>query len=303
MLSFLDAPEVVRKTLALMKITQTKTLAYNQAMLKRHEYGKAILDTMANTPNTQNIHYAYCLRRVTSGWSLEDRRYYFGWLKETLEKNGGKSFAGYIRAIREDAIQHLPAEDASAVSWLLGDISGIDLTQLPAPKGPPVAWTVDRANALFQNPLKGRDYQNGKRMFAAGRCIACHRFEGSGGYSGPDLGSVSKRYSIQDILTAICNPSDSISEQYQASQVARKDGGTLFGRIIFQNEQELAVATNPYNFGQITRIPSEAVKNITPFQISLMPPGTINGMNAEELKDLMAYLISGGNRRHPVFRD
>ena len=107
---------MVRKTIGLMKTTQTKTLAYDREMLGRHEYGKDILKAMSNTPNSRNIHYAYSLRRVKSGWTLEDRKYYFGWLKDTLQKSGGKSFAGYVRAIREDAINHLPAEDAATIS-------------------------------------------------------------------------------------------------------------------------------------------------------------------------------------------
>jgi hypothetical protein len=32
-----------------------------------------------------------------------------------------------------------------------------------------------------------------------------------------------------------------------------------------------------------------------------MLPGMINGLNAEELKDLIAYLKSGGNQNHPIY--
>ena len=302
MLSYLDAPTVVPKTISLMKATQTKTLAYNEQMLGRHEYGQAILKAMANTPNSQNIHYAYCLRRVQQGWTLEDRKYYFTWLNNTLQKSGGRSFQGYIRAIREDAIQHLPNETASAIAWLLGEVSTVNLSDLPRPTGPPVSWTMDRALGLFQNGLQGRDYQNGKRMFAAGRCVACHRMQGSGGYSGPDLGSVGKRYSIRDILEAVFDPSRSISEQYQASIVELKTGERLQGRIIYQNEEELALASNAYDFGEIEKIAVDQVKSTEPSQVSLMPPGTILGMNADELQDLIAYLVSGGNRRHQVFK-
>ena len=301
-LSYLDSPDVVSKTMALMKRTQTRSLAYDKAMLGRHEYGRAILQTMANTPNSQNIQYAYSLRRVQNGWTLEDRKTYFSWMNDILEKSGGKSFAGYIRAIRDEAIRHLPPKDASAVSWLIGDIAAIDLSILPTPKGPAVAWTTDKALSLFDAELRGRDYENGKRMFAAGRCVACHRFEGSGGYSGPDLGSVAKRYSIRDILVSICEPSQSISEQYQASKVELENGDTLYGRIIFQNESELALASNPFDFSKISKTPNGQVKSVVPSQVSLMPPGTIFGMNKEELMDLMGYLISGGNKRHSVFR-
>jgi len=139
-------------------------------------------------------------------------------------------------------------------------------------------------------------------MFSAGKCVACHRIQGSGGYSGPGLGSVGSRYSIQDILLSIIEPSHSISEQYQASDITLKSGESLYGRIIYQNEDELALASNPYNLGVLNKIEPKKVKTIKPSNTSLMPPGTIFGMNQEELKDLMAYLISGGNRRHQVFQ-
>jgi putative heme-binding domain-containing protein len=300
-LAYLNAPSVVAKTMALMKTTETKAMAYDKAMLARHDYGKEILKTMANTPNVQNIQYAYSLRRVQQGWTLESRKAFFVWLKETLSKSGGKSFAGSIRAIRQDAIDHLPAQDAASISWLLGDIAALDLTALPVPQGPGVAWTVDSATALFEGGLRGRDYGKGKTMFAAGRCVACHRFQGSGGYSGPDLGSVAQRYSIRDILQAIIEPSHSISEQYQASVLTLDDGTSLYGRVIYQNDAEVALAQNPFNFGDISKIPIAKVKSRAPSQLSMMPPGTIFPMNADELKNLLAYLISAGDRRHEVF--
>lgn len=300
-LSYVESPTVVAKTVQLMRETQTETLAYDAEMLTRHEYGKVILETLANTPNIQNIHYAYCLRRVQTGWTLEDRKEYFGWLNNLLEKSGGQSFAGYIRAIREDAIAHLPAADAAAVSWLLGEVGGVDLASLPMPAGPARAWTLESANASVAGELSGRNFENGKRMFAAGKCIACHRFAGSGGRSGPDLGSVAQRYSKQDILKSILEPSDSISEQYQASTLKLRDGRTVFGRVIYRNNTEIAIAENAYDFSQLTKIPVGDVMTLEPSQVSMMPLGTINLMNEDELKDLMAYLISGGNAKHSAF--
>lgn len=300
-LSFLDAPSVVAKTVALMKSTRAEAVSYDKDMLERHEYGHAILNMMANTPNTRNIHYAYCLRRVRSRWTLEDRRYFFGWLNDSLANDGGKSFSGYIRSIRADAIEHLPPGEAAAVSELLKDIGTIDLSALPVPKGPPVAWTVDSAMKLFATDLHGRDFGNGKKMFSAGRCVACHRFEGSGGASGPDLGSVGNRFSIRDILVAICEPSESISEQYLASSITLKGGGSLYGRLLYNNDNEIAVAPNPFNYSEIAKAPADQVEKIEYSQISMMPPGMIAAMNADELKDLIAYLVSGGNPEHEAF--
>lgn len=303
LLSHLDAPNVVPKTIALMKSTQTRTLAYDKAMLERSSYGQDILKMMSATPNSRNIHYTYCLRRVQNGWSLDNRKYYFSWLNETLEKQGGKSFAGYIRAIRQDAIDHLPVDIKGSVSYLVGNIAAIDLSKIPAAKGPPVNWTTDTAMAHFKGPLRRRDFKNGKKMFSAGLCIACHRFCGEGGYSGPDLGSVGNRFSIRDMLVAICEPSASISEQYQASDITLKNGSTLYGRLIYKNEKEIAVAPNALNFSEVIKKPMTEVSKIAPSQRSMMLPGMINGLNKEELKDLIAYLISSGNPKHEVFQE
>lgn len=300
-LAFLNAPSVVPKTIALMKTTRADAVDYDQAMLARHEYGAAILKMMANTPNTRNIHFAYCLSRVRAGWTPDDRRYFFGWLNDALAKDGGKSFAGYIRAIRKDAIAQLDTADVEKLAALLADFPAVDLTKLPKPKGPPVAWTVESAMKLFGGELRGRDFEHGKKMFAAGHCIACHRIAGEGGHSGPDLGSLGNRFSIRDILVSIIEPSASISEQYMASVVKLKDGETLNGRLIFRNEQEVGVATNPFDLNHIAKAPTTQVASITYSQISVMPDGMIGGMNRDELMDLIAYLLSGGNAGAKVF--
>ncbi|MDX1566070.1 MAG: c-type cytochrome, partial [Phycisphaeraceae bacterium] len=204
--------------------------------------------------------------------------------------------------IREDAIRHLSPSEAKAVDWLIGEVAVVDLSKLPMPKGPGVAWTQEGVMKLFKAPLWGRDYKNGERMFAAGRCIACHRIKGKGGYSGPDLGSVAKRFSIQDIVTSILEPSKTISDQYQASQVILKNGQVYYGKVIYHNDEELALVTSAFDPSKVTKIPARDVKKVEPSAISMMPPGLINGMNREEVKDLMAYLLSGGNPKHKVFK-
>jgi putative heme-binding domain-containing protein len=301
-LSALDAPSVVRKTITLMKATRAETVAYDKAMLGRHEYGEAILKMMANTPNTRNIHYAYFLRRVRSGWSLDDRKYFFGWLNDALAKDGGKSFAGYIRAIRKDAIAQLETKDVELLTGLLADFPAFDLSKLPKPKGPPTAWTVETAMKLFGPELRGRDFENGKKMFSAGYCIACHRVAGEGGHSGPDLGSLGNRFAIRDILVAICEPSASVSDQYLASVVTLKDGEELNGRLIVRNDREVGVATNPFDLSQVAKAPADQVVGITSSQVSMMPAELLTGMNRDELMDLIAYLLSGGNAEHKAFK-
>jgi putative heme-binding domain-containing protein len=219
-----------------------------------------------------------------------------------LAKDGGKSFAGYIRAIRQDAIARLETVDVEKLTGLLADFPAVDLSKLPQPKGPPVGWTVESAMKLFGGELRGRDFSNGQKMFSAGLCIACHRVGGEGGYSGPDLGSVGSRYSIRDILVSICEPSATLSEQYMASRVTLKDGEELSGRLLLRNDKEVAVALNPFDLNQVVKVPAGEVESIRDSQISVMPAGMIGGMNPDELMDLVAYLLSGGNPQHNVFK-
>ena len=92
------------------------------------------------------------------------------------------------------------------------------------------------------------------------------------------------------------------SEQYQASMLTLADGSQVYGRVIYSNDEEVAGAPNPYNFGEIHKTPAQDVEKTELSQISMMPPGTIFGMNKDELMDLVAYLVSAGNPKHKAFK-
>ena len=44
------------------------------------------------------------------------------------------------------------------------------------------------------------------------------------------------------------------------------------------------------------------IKSVTASPVSQMPPGLINALNEKELADLVAYLLSGGNKKHRVYK-
>ena len=52
----------------------------------------------------------------------------------------------------------------------------------------------------------------------------------------------------------------------------------------------------------MTRIEVAKVKSRKDYPISMMLPGLINALNPEELKDLVAYLLSGGNPQDKMFK-
>ena len=73
-------------------------------------------------------------------------------------------------------------------------------------------------------------------------------------------------------------------------------------RLVLRSDQEVAIASNPFDLNQVEKVPGEEIESISYSQISAMPDGMIGGMKPEELMDLMAYLLSGGNAQHKVFQ-
>ncbi|MEP0711032.1 MAG: c-type cytochrome, partial [Algoriphagus sp.] len=145
--------------------------------------------------------------------------------------------------------------------------------------------------------------RSSKAMYAASQCLSCHTMGGQGGIIGPDLTQLGTRFSPKDILQATINPSDEISEQYVASVLELKDGSSVMGRIINEDETSYSVSQNPFSPDVLRKVAKSNVATVKDSKVSIMMPGMINRLNEEELKDLMAYLISGGNASHEVYQN
>lgn len=305
-LCYLDHPSVVRKTVALMKTTKAKIPNFDTDIMKRNKhYGSRILSTMDAdaTPNILNIHLLFCLKGVQVGWTMEDRKAYLGELQNLMTKKGGNMFTGYIQKIRESAIASVPDKDRISLQYLMGEVKSVDLAKLPKAKGPGVAWTVDSGlKVLNEEPLAGRSFANGQKMFSAGLCVACHRFGNEGGGVGPDLTNLAKRSDYKSILESTIHPNMVVSEQFEQHELKMKDGSITMGRVVTEEDGEYGLVQSGLQPLNLTKIKKSKVASKNGSSISMMPGGLINSMNAEELKDLIAYFVSAGDRKHKVFR-
>ena len=70
-----------------------------------------------------------------------------------------------------------------------------------------------------------------------------------------------------------------------------------------ETEQNYIVSQNPHAPDQTREIPKDQVVDTKLSTVSWMPPGTINRLNAEEVKDLLAYLVAGGNPDNPIYTE
>ena len=113
LLVFLNSPTVIEKTLKLMqKKSESVTPDLRELIARNPGYAGPIAAMLANHPDLQRVHYAFALRNMKYGWTLEERKQYFGMLAELRTKSGGASYQKFIDNIRADAL--LNASDGGA---------------------------------------------------------------------------------------------------------------------------------------------------------------------------------------------
>lgn len=290
LLIYLAAPGVVEKTLALLDAAPTQE---------------------------EQMHYVFHLRTLKSGWTMAQRRHYFEWFNKNraglshpsevlrwFQEAGraysdGSSFPKFVANIRKDAIGSL-AEPERAELWpvFAGDVV--------MPKPPTVPrnfvkeWKADDLLPTLDAASKGRSFAKGQRAFNDAQCIACHRFGDDGGAVGPELTSVSSRFSRRDILDSIVEPSKVVSEQYQNTTIVKRNDEDVTGRVVEEDDKKLVLITDPLKQTRVEVRKSEIDRRVAS-KVSPMPEGLVNILTKEEILDLIAYLESGGKKEHAAF--
>jgi putative heme-binding domain-containing protein len=248
---------------------------------------------------------------LRTGWTTELRTAYFEWFLKAANYRGGASFEKFIQMIRDDAVTSLSDTEKESLQEVLA--------RTPEKKSPLQAmaellagrtfftrWTLEGlapalAKAGGAAGLKNRNFENGRKMFSAVGCFACHRFGNDGGMTGPDLTSAGQRYTPSDLLDQVLNPSKEINEQFQPMVITRQDGERITGVIVNLNGDTVRVNTDPANPWELASVDRKEVKSIEPSKISLMPEGLLDPLTEEEILDLLAYVLSGGDRDNRMF--
>jgi putative heme-binding domain-containing protein len=252
----------------------------------------------------EQMEYARSLRMLKAGWTTPLHTAYFDWFLKAANYRGGASFENFIAFIRADAVASLSDAEKTELA--------AELDKKPVVKSPLEAaasalaghtkitnWTLDEVNPPAS--LAGRNYETGHKLFAAVGCSACHRFGNEGGMTGPDLTQAGGRYSPRDLIDNIINPSKEINEQFVPTVVTMEDGTQHIGMIVNLNSDGVSLNTDPTQPNQQVHIDRRKVVKIEPSKVSLMPPGLLNILSRDEILDLAAYVLSGGDAKNPMF--
>ena len=255
--------------------------------------------------NTQEdrVHFLFFLRHAMGPWTLDQRRIFFAALRQAEQGQGAQNYLATVRTIKTAVAAALSDTERAALAPLLEDKTIV----LPALAGDQPRrfvrdWSLDDFATALERVGGGRSFAKGKEAFAAAMCLACHRVGAeAGGVLGPDLTAVASRFGRRDLLEAILNPSRAMDEKFRSAIFHLKDGRSLVGTIESENAETIVMRPNPLVAATFDLRTSDVAAREWS-EISPMPTGLLNGLEREQILDLLAYLESGGNPEHTAFR-
>jgi putative heme-binding domain-containing protein len=159
-----------------------------------------------------------------------------------------------------------------------------------APVGRPAATTV---NDLADDHTPG-DPQAGRRVFfraAGGRCSVCHVYDGRGGNVGPELTTIRRRADRRWLLETILDPNRDVAPRFAAMTVVTADGRTFTGQAM-PGPGDDAMETLMQTDGTPITFPIGDIVERHYSNRTIMPEGLGEVLGADELRDLIAFLLA-----------
>jgi putative heme-binding domain-containing protein len=265
--------------------------------------GKA-LKRMAEAPTQEEqMEYAKSLRFLETGWTPAERKEYFAWYQKAAGYKGGQTFRSTLNRMKQDAVATLTALEKEDLKTVLETKPMATTAAVSKPRTFVKAWKLDELAPLVEAGLNKRDFDRGRRLFGEARCFSCHRFDNEGGSQAPDLTAVAARYSARDILEKLLDPDKAISDQYAATIFTLTDGRVVTGRIVNYFGDTMMVMTNMLEPNALVNVDAKKVEEQERSKVSMMPKGLLDTLKEDEILDLLAYLLSRGDRSHVMFQN
>jgi putative membrane-bound dehydrogenase-like protein len=137
--------------------------------------------------------------------------------------------------------------------------------------------------------LHGGDVRRGQVVFNGPKaaCASCHAVGYMGGNIGPDLTRIGSVRAERDLLESIVFPSASFVRSYEPVVVVTKQGKLHNGLVKKDTPEEILLTVSAT---EEVHIPREAVDEIRPSKVSVMPAGLDQQLSERDIADLVAFL-------------
>lgn len=299
----LNDPTVIQYALDLMNSVTTPTPPWLDLAAQNDRYGAAILAMKENPPPSVQLGIAFMLRNIKDGWTLDTRTAYFAWLNRSAQSGGGNSYANALKKIREQSVATLTDQEKLALGTIIDAPTAKSPYPIVEPKGPGRKWNTATATKIVEGKLVGRDFMKGAGLYQSALCSQCHVVDKMGADIGPQLTTSGNKFSVEDLMRATIEPSHEISDQYAMTEIKTKAGKTVIGRMIEKTDAGVVVQPDPRQPDKTVMVPADQIAEENISKVSTMPAGLVDSMNANELRDLTAFILSGGNKDHEYFKE
>jgi len=158
-----------------------------------------------------------------------------------------------------------------------------------------------------------RNFDEGKLLFTTLGCAQCHKLSKDATTSslspsdlqnavGPQIDDTIKKYKRDPsvVLREILDSSLNIDDKYRQVILELEDGTVRTGLILAEETATLKILTGNPAKEQV--IAKKLIESRTSSKVSIMPSGLLKTLDKEQILDLLAYLLSGGNANDPAFK-
>jgi len=162
----------------------------------------------------------------------------------------------------------------------------------PAAAPTAVEWSEELVAEILADARTNGDPRRGAGVFsvATSACTSCHKVAGQGGMVGPELTTVAKCLSPEEIVESLLWPDRQVKPEYRGFAITTADGRGLLG-IIKEDTSEAVVLVDAT--GQSHRIPLTEIEDRREVG-SLMPKNVVTALPSEQRRDLVRYLLELG---------
>ncbi|MGV3772635.1 MAG: PVC-type heme-binding CxxCH protein [Verrucomicrobiales bacterium] len=137
----------------------------------------------------------------------------------------------------------------------------------------------------------GKAVEGGKVFTSA--CAACHQVDGVGSLVGPQLDGIGNR-GLERLIEDILDPNRNVDHAFRTHILTLKDGDVVSGLPRREEGEVLVLADST---GKELTVPIKEIEKRRESESSLMPENFGEVLTADDLKNLLSFLMSRGNPR------
>ena len=160
----------------------------------------------------------------------------------------------------------------------LYDPDSIKLTEVNLPAPPPSSIALEEVLKLPGDAMRGET--------ASQRCLMCHRIDKAGVDFGPEMTAWGKTQPTEVIVRSLIDPSADIAHGFHGARIETTDGIVIHGLVLTDGDPLIIQSMG----GLSQMVPRAKLKSKIPMTHSLMLSATQQGMTAQDVADVAAFL-------------